>query len=121
MRFLRFLWWLILLCLGLGKVRLEIQLTKVIIMLEGATFLFKVVAKNAAGREVPDAGVTVSVDNPALGTLTFDSATQSGSFVAGTTDGTATLAATDGTLNAAPFPVVIQADQTPATLEIVAV
>jgi hypothetical protein len=90
-------------------------------MNEGATLNFKVVAKNALGREVPDAGVSVTSDNPALGTLTYDAASQTGSFVAGTTDGTANLTATDGKITSAAFPVTISADNTPATLEIVAV
>jgi len=88
-------------------------------VVEGGVFNFTVVAKNAAGRVVPDKGITASVD-PSAGTVTVADDGSAGVFTAGNVDGDFAIAATDGTLKAAPFVVTVAADNTPATLEIVA-
>jgi hypothetical protein len=83
----------------------------------GVAFLFTVIAKNAAGRIVPDKGVTVATDNPAFVTSVADDG--SAGSVTSAVEGSGNLTATDGTLTSATFPVTF-ADNKPATLEIVA-
>jgi hypothetical protein len=86
-------------------------------VVEGGTFAFTVVAKNAAGRVVPDKGVTVSATG---GSATVADDGSAGVFTAGAVDGDFAITATDGTLTSAPFAVSVVADNTPATLEVVA-
>jgi hypothetical protein len=86
-------------------------------VVEGGTFAFTVVAKNAAGRVVPDKGVTVSATG---GSATVADDGSAGVFTAGAVDGDFAITATDGTLTSAPFAVSVVADNTPASLEVVA-
>jgi hypothetical protein len=86
-------------------------------VVEGGVFNFTVVAKNAAGRVVPDKGVTVSATG---GSATVADDGSAGVFTAGAVDGDFAITATDGTLTSAPFAVSVVADNTPATLEVVA-
>jgi hypothetical protein len=86
-------------------------------VVEGGTFAFTVVAKNAAGRVVPDKGVTVSATG---GSATVADDGSAGVFTAGAVDGDFAITATDGTLTSAPFAVSVVADNAPASLEVVA-
>ena len=88
-------------------------------VVEGGVLNFTVVAKNAAGRVVPDSGISASVDTP-VGTVTVNADGSGGVFTAGSTDGSGNIFATDGKLTSAPFPVTVAADNTPASLEVVA-
>ncbi len=98
-------------------VSLEIVGVAMAQVVEGGTFAFTVVAKNAAGRVVPDSGISVSATG---GTATVADDGSAGVFTAGTVDGDFAIAATDGKLSAAPFLVTVVADNTPASLEVVA-
>ncbi len=86
-------------------------------VVEGGTFAFTVVAKNAAGRVVPDKGVTVSATG---GSATVADDGSAGVFTAGAVDGDFAITATDGALTSAPFAVSVVADNSPASLEVVA-
>ena len=86
-------------------------------VVEGGTFAFAVVAKNAAGRVVPDVGITVTADG---GAATVADDGSAGVFTAGAVDGDFNIVATDGKLTSAPFSVSVVADNTPASLEVVA-
>ncbi len=86
-------------------------------VVEGGTFAFTVVAKNAAGRVVPDKGITVTADGGVASVADDGSA---GAYVAGAVDGDFNINATDGTVVAAPFPITVTADNAVATLEVVA-
>lgn len=86
-------------------------------VVEGGVLNFTVVAKNAAGRVVPDSGVTVVADGGVASVADDGSA---GVFTAGAVDGDFAITATDGKLTSAPFPVSVVADNTPASLEVVA-
>jgi hypothetical protein len=86
-------------------------------VVEGGVFNFTVVAKNAAGRVVPDKGVTVSATG---GSATVADDGSAGVFTAGAVDGDFAITATDGTLTSAPFAVAVVADNAPASLEVVA-
>ena len=88
-------------------------------VVEGGVFNFTVVAKNAKGRVVPDKGITASVD-PSAGAVAVADDGSAGVFTAGAVDGDFAIAATDGTLTATPLVVTVVADNTPATLEVVA-
>ena len=99
-------------------VRLEIRSKTMADLNVGAVFNFTVVAANKAGTTVPDTGITVSVDNPAVGTVTVNPDGTAGVFTA-VAAGAANLVATDGKITSAPFPVNVVADVTPASLTIV--
>ncbi len=86
-------------------------------VVEGGTVHFTVVAKNVAGRIVPDKGITASATG---GLVTVADDGSAGVFTAGAVDGTFDIVATDGKLTSAALPVVVTADNTPASLEIVA-
>ncbi len=86
-------------------------------VVEGGTFAFTVVAKNAAGRVVPDKGITVTADGGVASVADDGSA---GAYVAGAVDGDFNINATDGTVVAAPFPITVTADNSVASLEVVA-
>ena len=86
-------------------------------VVEGSKFAFTVVATNKAGRVVADKGITVSVDNAAIGSASVGDDGSGGVFVAAA-PGTGNLSATDGTLTSAPFALNVTADTTPATLTI---
>ncbi len=86
---------------------------------EGGVVNFTVVAKNAAGRVVPDNSVTVSV-TPDGASATVAPDGSAGVFTAGSVDGDFSVVATDGKLTSAPFVVTVAQDNTPATLEVVA-
>jgi hypothetical protein len=98
-------------------VSLEIVGAAMAQVVEGGVFNFTVVAKNAAGRVVPDKGVTVSATG---GSATVADDGSAGVFTAGAVDGDFAITATDGTLTSAPFAVSVVADNTPASLEVVA-
>jgi len=86
-------------------------------VVEGGVFNFTVVARNKNGRVVPDKGITAASDAGAVVVVDDGSA---GVLTAGAVDGDFTITATDGTLVAPPFPVTVVADNTPASLEVVA-
>jgi len=86
-------------------------------VVEGGVFNFTVVAKNAAGRVVPDSGIVVTATG---GTVTVADDGSAGVFTAGGVDGDFAITAADAKLTSAPFPVSVVADNTPATLEVVA-
>jgi hypothetical protein len=85
-------------------------------VVEGGVFNFTVVAKNAAGRVVPDSGVTVSVTG---GSAVVADDGSAGVYTAGAVDGDFAIVASDGKLTSAPFPVTVAADNAPASLEVV--
>ena len=86
-------------------------------VVEGGVLNFTVVARNKNGRVVPDKGITAASDAGAVVVVDDGSA---GVLTAGDVDGDFTITATDGTLVAPPFPVTVVADNTPASLEVVA-
>lgn len=86
-------------------------------VVEGGVLNFTVVAKNAAGRVVPDTGVVVTATG---GVATVADDGSAGVYTAGAVDGDFAITAADGKLTSAPFEVTVTADNTPATLEVVA-
>ena len=86
-------------------------------VVEGGVFNFTVVAKNAAGRVVPDSGIVVTATG---GTVTVADDGSARVFTAGGVDGDFAITAADAKLTSAPFPVSVVADNTPASLEVVA-
>ena len=85
----------------------------------GQTSPFVVRCLNAGGGTIPDTNgpITVTTDNPAVGTATCAPDGSAGVFTA-VSVGTCNVIATDGTLTSAPFPETVTEDLTPASLVI---
>lgn len=98
-------------------VSLEIVGATMASVVEGGVLNFTVVAKNAAGRVVPDSGVVVTTTG---GTVTVADDGSAGVFTAGAVDGDFAITAADAKLTSVPFAVSVVADNAPATLEVVA-